>query len=188
MRSSVLYDLDALTGQARYKSPKFMSVFHWFEPQDLPRAWAWELCVALATPGFSPRHWFRLFRWTSASYAHVPRILAYFKDDETVGLAARANFAALTSRDGEDWLHAMREVNDKRWTDAPLVVNMYLREQRKLGRSAADVAAQFRVREQLVGKAMNVVGWDMLSGRDLREQKWETKYKPSEIGPRGCLL
>lgn len=165
----MIFDLDLLAGEARYRSAKFMTAWNWFEATDFPQAWAWELAVLLKTPGFAFEHWRIAFSWTPAVvHDEIPKILEYFQDDSkwNVLAAAQDNFESITLADGFDFLHAMLEARPKYAASVPLCVTQSLRQMRSEGASASDVADKFGIKKIKVTNFWLENRFDPFTGRD----------------------
>ncbi len=169
----VLFDLDLLAGDARYKSSKFMRVWNWFHATDLPMAWGWELAVLIKTPGFGLDHLRVAFRWLpTVMHDEIPQILDYFADPVwNVEAAARANFESITLEDGFDFLHAMLEMRPKYQASVPLCVSQALRQLRADGWSQGDIAKRFKVSKRAIGGFWLEERFDPFTGRSFIEKR-----------------
>lgn len=164
----MIFDLDLLLGEDRYKSPKFMTAWNWFEATDFPQAWAWELAVVLATPGFVFEHWRLAFMWQPhVVYDEIPLIINYFEDPSwKVSEAARDNFESITLEDGYDFLHALLEMRPKYAASVPLCVSQSLRQLRAEGVSLAEVAQKFATKKTTITKFWLEDRFDPFTGRE----------------------
>lgn len=164
------YDLDLLKGEARYRSPKFMSVWNWFDATDLPKAWGWELAVLVATPGFAFDHLCVAFQWVpKVRLDVVPEIVRYFANSEfDVEAAALQNFHSITLDDGVDFLHAIIAMRPKYAASVPLCVTQSLRQLRANGLSLDEVAAKFGITKRQAGNFWMENRFDPFTGLDLR--------------------
>ena len=162
------YDLGLLAGEARYKDPKFLSVWSWFEATDLPMAWGWELAVLLATPGFAFEQIAVAFQWVpKVRLDVVPEIQKYFADPHwNVKEAALANFHSVTLDDGVDWLHAILAFRPKYVSSVPLCVTQSLRQMRANGHSLAEVADKFGITKKQAGLFWMEDRFDPFTGLD----------------------
>ena len=166
----MLFDLNILMGQARYKDEKFLRVWNWFTPTDLPRAWAWELAVLLRTPGFGIDQLRIAFQWhPSVVFNALPEILEYFDDPSwNIRKAARANFESISPEDGIDWLLALRETRKSYSASVPLCTSDALRQLRANGLGRAEIASRYDVPRVVITKAWLEDRFDPFTGKDTR--------------------
>lgn len=149
----MLYHLDALAGGTRAGSPKFRFLERGFDPQLLPREYAWEIAVVCGTHGIEHDHVRSWLRWSTWTFADKVRpILDIFGPRPDVIAAAHANAGSIRLEDGRDMLMARRAAGANWLSKAkvgdtvPVWGLMWIEhENREVGRPLREIAEEVGV-------------------------------------------
>lgn len=158
----MLCDLDALKGRNRRASVKYRWLTVNFDPRNLPAEYAREIAVLAATPGVAHAHiqsWMLWKPWTWKRLI-VPIIEAFAGDPEVVADGA-ANAASVTEEDARDMLVAthigrLKGIGTK--GPVPVYGTMWLQQEFRGGRTAADIAESLGVKVGVIGEWKHVHG------------------------------
>lgn len=174
------YDCDALLPREdRYLSEKYRWLSRYFDIYKSPKAYLLELTILATTPGFKIVHLASLMQWdmqmlNAAAYTIVPHYEAEAAEFTQI------NAASITEADGKAILLSMLDAKHPRMRTVPLYATRYLQSQRKIGRTATDVARELGTTPTRVIRWWSLDEFDPLSGAPRRPDEL---YKHKRFHP-----
>ena len=156
----MLFDLDALKGDARRRSVKYRFLSSYFDPQLLPAHYAREICILCATEGFTQDNICAMMLWYPGFFAnHIKPLLSR---DPIILADAHRNAGSITLEDGRDILMAFYRGRRVSRGEIPVWGTRWLHHQFHEGRKVQEIAQELGVSATTVSLWGSATGFQPL--------------------------
>lgn len=157
----MLFDCDALLGDARRRSVKYRFLSRYFNPTLIPAHYVREVCILCATEGFTEEQICTLMMWHPGFFRnHVEPLLSR---DPIILADAERNAASITLQDGKDILMAIHKGSRFSRGEVPIWGAMWLHHQFHEGRKVKDIARELGVAPGTASRWASASGFQPVS-------------------------